>query len=65
MNPVPSGDIWFVNLYNHGAADMGSVNRYMRSLADSITQQMRTEGYRGPAAWAEGDPCYWSGSASR
>ncbi|KAK7918398.1 hypothetical protein PG985_010272 [Apiospora marii] len=53
-NPTPVGDIWLVNLYNAGTANMASVNRYMGALAASLTQQMRTEGFRGSAAWAEG-----------
>ncbi|KAK8076328.1 hypothetical protein PG994_003600 [Apiospora phragmitis] len=51
---LPMGGIWLVNLFQSGSADMSSVNRYMAALADSITQHLRTEGFRESAAWAEG-----------
>ncbi|KAK8129361.1 hypothetical protein PG999_001741 [Apiospora kogelbergensis] len=51
---VSEGSIWLHGLYGGSAADMSSVNHFIGALADSITQHIRTEGFRAPETWAEG-----------
>lgn len=45
------GDLWLLNLYMNGAANISTVNDYMKRLASSMTSTIRTHGDPAPAPY--------------
>lgn len=48
---TPLGNLWLQNLYMNGAANMSTVNDYMKRLASSMTAAIRSHGDPAPAPY--------------
>lgn len=48
---TPVGNLWLLNLYSNGTANMSTVNNYMNRLASSMTATIRSHGDPAPAPY--------------
>lgn len=48
---TPAGDLWLLNLYMNGTANISTVNDYMDRLASSMTAAIRSHGDPAPAPY--------------